>query len=237
MQPVQIEVDSRVIEHFPELAVFALRVWGIDNDRDAEPAKRMLDDALNVVQNGGTDFCPEEIVSSWRSVYGLMGVKPSRFPSSIESLLKRAAKQAVSVLPISAVNIYNAVSLNEGAPVGAYDTEKLPTRDLTLRYASPQVDCFSPLGGIAREFMLSEKLIVYASGTEVMCWGFNCRDSAVASLATSTTDAIFMSEGVASLQMEAASRSMERLRNVYLQLGCSCGEVKRIDMHKRSQTF
>jgi DNA/RNA-binding domain of Phe-tRNA-synthetase-like protein len=74
-------------------------------------------------------------------------------------------------LPIPAVNLYNACSMRNVAPMGAYDVARLPGSKLDLRLANPDADRFDPLGSDAAAFPLNDKLIVYAVGGEIMCWG------------------------------------------------------------------
>jgi DNA/RNA-binding domain of Phe-tRNA-synthetase-like protein len=73
-------------------------------------------------------------------------------------------------------------SLFAFAPVGAYDVKKLPTDEVVLRRCRPEIDGYQPLGATQDGFPLLPGLMVYAAGNNVLCWGFNHRDSQLTAL-------------------------------------------------------
>ena len=162
-------------------------------------------------------------IARWREAYAALKVRPSQFRASIEALLRRALGGADLVLPIPSVNLYNAVSLDVVAPIGAYDMAKLPAAPMLLRFAQPATDRFTPLGGKAEDFPLNPDLVVYAAESTVLCWGFNCRDNVATALDAQSDDIVFLSEAVdadgGQRSRNAIAAVRARLRDV--EVACS----------------
>jgi DNA/RNA-binding domain of Phe-tRNA-synthetase-like protein len=160
----------------------------------------------------------------WRQAYAALKVRPSAFRASIEALLRRAVAGHDLALPIPAVNLYNAVSLDALAPIGAYDMTKLPEAPMQLRLADPAADRFTPLGGKSADFPLNPDLVVYASGNTVLCWGFNCRDNVETALDAESDDIVFFSEAVDAAGAEHAGQAVADIRARLVDVGTNCSE-------------
>jgi DNA/RNA-binding domain of Phe-tRNA-synthetase-like protein len=168
-------------------------------------------------------------IARWREAYAALKVRPSAFRASIESLLRRALSGADLALPIASVNLYNAVSLDTLAPMGAYDMAKLPPEPMLMRFADPAHDRFTPLGGKAEDYPFNPDLVVYASGNTVLCWGFNHRDNVETALDAQSDSIVFFSEA---LNPEDGARSAQAVREVKDRLagiGVRCSNAVRAD--------
>ena len=115
------------------------------------------------------------------------------------------------------------MSVLHRAPMGAYDVAKLPGKDLTLRLAQPATDQFEPLGGSASSFPLNDDLVVYGSGDTVLCWGFNCRDSAQTCVDEHSRDILFFCEAAIKDDMTNASTVIEDMAERLHRAGIECG--------------
>jgi lysyl-tRNA synthetase class 2 len=208
------------------LAVYAVRISNIRSALADRDTVAVLNSSVLACSVAPDAVPTNEIVAAWREAYAVMGVKPSKFRSSIEALLRRAVKRADISLPIPAVNIYNAVSIDCLSPMGAYDVSRMPKGHLALRLANPATDHFNPLGADSSAFPLTSNLVVYAIGDEVMCWGVNSRDSRVAALTESTDEAIFFSEAVRTAHRSSAERAVRSLSTAMASYGATCAELK-----------
>jgi B3/4 domain len=63
--------------------------------------------------------------AAWRRAFRSFGAKPSRYPSSVEALLKRIAKGVPPPRINRLVDAYNAVSLRHVVPAGGEDLDRL----------------------------------------------------------------------------------------------------------------
>ena len=221
-------IAPEVARRFPGIEVHAMRAEGF---RAAAPKLDHEAAVRNAVARIGTLGIDREklaeypLVAVWRQAYAALKVRPSAFRASIEALLRRALVGHDLALPIPAVNLYNAVSLDALAPIGAYDMAKLPAAPMLLRLADPAADRFTPLGGKATDFPLNPDLVVYASGNTVLCWGFNCRDNVETALDAESDDIVFFSEAVDAAGAERARQAIEDIRARLVAVGVTCSET------------
>jgi DNA/RNA-binding domain of Phe-tRNA-synthetase-like protein len=113
----RIEEDFQTL--FPEAAIGIVVANGIDNQRNAEPAQAELAAAVASMVGaiGEDDLASHPAVAPWRDAYRRFGMKPSRYRSSIENLLRSArAGHVRSINPL--VDLYNTVSLRHLLPCG-----------------------------------------------------------------------------------------------------------------------
>ncbi len=158
-------------------------------------------------------------IAVWREAYAAMSVKPSKFHSSIEALLRRVKKGDDISTGLPVVDLYNLISVIHGTPMGAYDLDKLPDGKITLRLANPVVDKFEPLGGKADSFPLNDDLAVYAAGSEILCWGINTRDSVRTCVDNQSRSIVFMSEATSGAMADVAQSALSDLAGLVTGLG------------------
>ena len=235
MAQILFSCAAELFTTFPALTVNALRVTGLQAAMAKANATAFLAEAVNACTIDPERVAEDEQVVAWREAYGLMGVKPSKFRSSIEALLRRAAKKGELAIPVPAVNFYNACSIRTKAPMGAYDIDRLGAGNhLELRKSRPATDIFDPLGGEASAFPLNSNLVVYAEVDAVLCWGFNCRDSKQACLTEHSDSAVFFSEAAMAIHQKPANQALSLMREKLLALGADCGDVQVADAAKQS---
>lgn len=72
---------------------------------------------------------------------------------------------------------------------------------------------------------LSRDVVVYASGSEVMCWAFNYRDSRNTCLRQETEFAVFFSEGIAPVHQAPVTSALSELRHLLLANGAQVSKI------------
>lgn len=228
----EFQVTPEVLARFPGIEIHAVRAKGFQAGADKLDHAGTLRAAVARVGTLGIDkekLAAYPLIARWREAYAALKVRPSAFRASIESLLRRALGGADLSLPVASVNLYNAVSLDTLAPMGAYDIAKLPPEPMLMRFADPAKDRFMPLGGKAEDFPLNPNLVVYAAGNTVLCWGFNHRDNVETALDAQSDDILFFSEA---LNPEDGARSAEAVDEVKTRLtaiGVACSDPVRAD--------
>lgn len=225
MTELHFRCEPELFETYPALAVYAVRVTGMKAALAKGNAAEVLAEVINACAVDPEKVTEDPMVAGWREAYGLMGVKPSKFRSSVEALLRRASKRAQLALPIGAVNLYNACSIAHHAALGAYDVARLPGHVIELRRARPATDRFEPLGAEASAFPITPGLVVYAAGDDVLCWGFNARDSKLSALEALSDDGVYFAEAANSPQQAPARAALEMLSSHFSSWGASCGEI------------
>jgi DNA/RNA-binding domain of Phe-tRNA-synthetase-like protein len=222
---MEFRIAPEVAARFPGIEIHAVRAQGFLAGADQLDHAGQLRAAVARVGTLGIDkekLAAHPPVARWREAYAALKVRPSAFRASIESLLRRALGGADLALPIASVNLYNAVSLDVLAPMGAYDMAKLPPEPMLLRFADPARDRFTPLGGKAEDFPLNPDLVVYASGATVLCWGFNHRDNVETALDAQSDDIVFFSEAVDAEGGLASAAAIGAVRKRLMDVGVVC---------------
>jgi DNA/RNA-binding domain of Phe-tRNA-synthetase-like protein len=234
-ESIEISIHPAIFERFPGVAVHAFRVARAADAAACIEASRFLGDAVDKVRRDNYDLAKladSPVVRSWRDAYGISGLQPSKFRSSIESLLRRALKDGGSLeTGIPTVDIYNSCSLMHLAPLGAYDIARLPSPEIILRPVNADTDSFLPLGGESKDFPLRPTLVVYASGANVLCYGFNCRDSQLTALRPESQVAIFCSESTSPTQRAAAEQALTHLHDLLSSARARPASIMTIDFN------
>lgn len=227
MNTQKFSIASDVISTYPDVVVAVVRVKILNLDKLAPIIHELSKQAENIhaelaIVEPITGL-PE--IAHWRSAYGLMDVKPSKFHSSIEALLRRVKKGGDLSTGLPIVDFYNLVSVVQRTPIGAYDADKLSDAGIRLRKAVPEKDVFHPLGGSADSFPLNPNLVVYGSSNEVLCWGFNTRDSRAVCVDENTTEVLFFSEST-SAELKAPEVTIETISNLLADDAFEVGPVQ-----------
>ncbi|AOV06852.1 B3/B4 domain-containing protein [Sporosarcina ureilytica] len=79
-------------------------------------------------------------VQEWREIWKAFGANPSRYRSSIESLLRRISKQNYLQPFNSAVDMNNFFSLQYEIPMGIYDTQHIQG-DIAFNIGTSETTC------------------------------------------------------------------------------------------------
>ena len=162
------------------------------------------------------------VVADWRAAIAACGLKPSTYKGSVEQLVRRTLKSGPLHTPLPLVDIYCDVAARHLAPLGAYDVGSLPSTAIVLRLADAAVDEFHPLGAARDDEMpLTAKVAVYAAGTTVICWAYNCRDSRDTCLVSDTDVGLFLGEAVTSRQHEPLRAAFDDLRDRLTSAGAT----------------
>jgi DNA/RNA-binding domain of Phe-tRNA-synthetase-like protein len=214
MSTTTFKIEESLFGKFPALSVAAVRVRFSEPRNLAALLPGLAAKAREAARRTSNVEQISDIaeVGCWRTAYAQMGVKPSKFQSSIESLLRRARKGDSFSTGIEIVDFYNSISVINFAPLGAYDADKLGDHPICLRYCEPGSDLFSPLGGEASSFPLNPSLVIYASEAKVLCWGFNTRDSKDVCVDENTRNVIFFSEMTDEVFRHRPAQALEQLR-------------------------
>lgn len=223
---IRIEIDPNILERFPHCRVGGFLARGLAAAAERvklEPAAALAAplNAQGVTVEGISE---EPRIREWRKAYQQSGVKPSTYKGSAEQLARRLLKGSWISTPLPLVNLYSAVSVKHLTPMGAYDVARLPQPEVVLRLPR-EGDVFHPLGAKPEDMPLKPTVPIYASGSEVTCWAFNHRDSAVTALQPETDLGLFMAEAVAEVQYASLEAALEELARDLRDAGAAVGGV------------
>jgi len=203
------ELEPDFLALFPEATVGIAVVRGIDNRVDDPEIWPMLETEIERAARAleGQDIGQHPAVAPWRAAFGTFGVKPSKYRSSIESMLRSAqAGRLRSIGPL--VDLYNTISLRHQLPVGGEDLDKV-AGDIRLTRAHGD-EFFIPLGADSPETP-PPGAVIYRDDEGVICSCWNWREADRTKLTAATTDAVLVIESVPPLDPAAVRIAIDDL--------------------------
>jgi len=198
---------SDIWQRFPQLVPGLLVVKGIHPDAGGgHYIQEWYDRARKRLEDRPEGQMPE--VAAWRRVYSQMGLKPTRYRSASEALLRRFKREnnLPGLHPL--VDLCNAASLAYALPVAVFDLEKVEDfievrpADGTEQYLSFQEEIEQPEQG--------EIIFADAAGhAHARRWTF--RQSRRSVVESDTAKIIIVSEGVHDQAGEDVSSLLEEI--------------------------
>lgn len=210
---MRIIVEPPFWELFPEAQVDLVVARGIDNRRGADEAAQFLTEAAQGADAAisDVDLASHPAVAPWRDAYRRFGLKPAKYRSGIENLL-RAARSDAGVRSINPlVDLYNAVSLRHLLPCGGEDLASL-VGDLRLTRAVGDEYFFS-LGGTEPQPPAAGE-VIYRDDHGVVCRAWNWREADRTKLTSATTDAVLVIERVPPLDPDRLAEASAELASL-----------------------
>jgi DNA/RNA-binding domain of Phe-tRNA-synthetase-like protein len=177
-QVTAVHVDSVVSEAWPQYRATVVIAQGVRNGPSDEASEALLSVAEQTARAGGLARAADDPrIAAWRTVFSEFGSKPSRYPSSAESLLARVLKGDRLPRINALVDIYNAVSLRHVIPVGGEDLDAV---EGNLRLTREQ-----------------DGEVVWRDDVGVTCRRWNWRQGERTRLTEATTRAFFVFDALA----------------------------------------
>jgi DNA/RNA-binding domain of Phe-tRNA-synthetase-like protein len=123
---VGVHVSPEIHAAWPAYEAAVVIAEGVRNGPGDEASDGLLAAAEQSARAGGLERAADDPrIAAWRSAFSEFGSKPSRYPSSAESLLARVLKGGELPRINALVDTYNAVSLRHLIPVGGEDLDQL----------------------------------------------------------------------------------------------------------------
>jgi DNA/RNA-binding domain of Phe-tRNA-synthetase-like protein len=195
---MQFVVEDSFWDLFPGALIGVVIARGADNTGGERPdiAAGLAHAALAAATAlAGADIAAHPAIAPWRQAYAAFGVKPSKFRSSIESLLRSAV--AGRIRPINPlVDCYNTISLRHMLPCGGEDLAAL-RGDIRLTRAAGG-EHFVPLGG-PDEDPPQPAEVIYRDDAGAICRCWNWREADRTQLTEATADAFLCIEALPEL--------------------------------------
>ena len=207
MTTFRLEPDF--LELFPAATIAIAVVRGIDNaveDPEIWPMLEVEIERAAASANEG-EISQHSAVAPWRAAFAQFGVKPSKYRSSIEAMLRSA--QSGRLRPINPlVDLYNTISLRHLLPVGGEDLARI-VGDIRLTRAYGE-ELFVPLGGESPETPPPGS-VIYRDDESVICACWNWREAERTMLTETTTAAVLVIESIPPLDPGAARIAIDDL--------------------------
>jgi DNA/RNA-binding domain of Phe-tRNA-synthetase-like protein len=191
-------VAREIFDAFPDVVIGVAAFGGVRNSGESAALAELLrkEEDAAVGRIAGAPIPEHPHVAPWREAYRKFGAKPKDHPSSIENLLRRAAKGHRVTHVNLLVDLYNAVSLRHMVPVGGEDLDALEG-DVALRFAAdcePAVRLLGEPPELARPPKTGE--VIYADSAGALCRRWNWKEADRTKLTEATTRGFLVVEGL-----------------------------------------
>lgn len=215
---MNVTIDSRVLERYPELVIGVLVIQGLENEGSSDkilPLLRAEEGKVRAALNLAT-YRDHSNLAAVAAVHRDFGNNPNKYPPSIQALVKRVLKGAElpDINPL--VNLYNGISLRYLVCVGAEDLDTIEG-DLQLTYADG-TEPFTPAGETENDPPEQGEL-VYKDGAGIVCRKLNWREADRTKITSETTNAIVVIEGFPPVDHATVEQALGELSDL-LQTHC-----------------
>lgn len=218
---MQFKIEDSFQRLFPEAMIGIVVASGINNQHNGGPARDLLATAVaeTAAAIGNADLATHPAISPWREAYRRFGMKPSRYRSSIENLVRSARADGVrSINPL--VDLYNTVSLRHLLPCGGEDLLAI-SGDLRLTIAAGG-EPFLPLGSEEEQPPIPGE-VVYADDLGIVCRAWNWREAERTKLTPDTTHAVLVIEALPPRTAQELQAACDELAALVAEpLGATC---------------
>lgn len=191
---MRLIVEPAFWELFPDAVIGVVAAHRLDNQTPSIACREQLTAAIAAAaaRLDGADIAQDNAVAPWREAYRKFGVKPAKYRSGIEGLLRATRNGGpASINPL--VDCYNTVSLNHGLPCGGEDLGAI-VGDLVLTRARGD-EYFVPLGS-AEAAPPGPGEVIYRDDAGAVCRCWNWREADRTKLTSATRDAVLVIEGL-----------------------------------------
>jgi DNA/RNA-binding domain of Phe-tRNA-synthetase-like protein len=240
MGDLTFTIAEGIVDRHPDILVGGLLASGLRGAAATVAGQPLPSDTAQALVNQDVTIelvADHPLIRDWRTAIASCGLKPSTFKPGPEQRARRALKGDLVPTPLALVDLYGEVASRHLAPLGGYDVARLPSTDLALRLADPVADTFLPVGARVGELALTERIAVYASGTTVLCWAYNCRDSRQTCFTPETDVGLFLGEAVTARQHDALRTALDDLTGRLGAAGATVGPVVYADRDEPTLAF
>jgi len=178
-------VSKQIFDEYPDYIRGVVVARNISNYGEGMDLSNLLKNAQENIRREISlqDLVSHPHIANWREAYSKFGVKPKKFPSSIESLVRRVIKGKEIRYINTLVALFNYFSLKHRVPSGGDDLD-IVCGDLCLRYANGD-EIFIPFNSNEAEHPIPGE-VIYADDEKILCRCWNWRQGAQTKLAPST---------------------------------------------------
>jgi DNA/RNA-binding domain of Phe-tRNA-synthetase-like protein len=211
---VRFVVSPEIFELYPGLRLPVAVAQSVEPTAERARVKQLLGQAWEEAGGlaptyGNAQSHPR--VAAWREAMSATGVSGRRFPSSVESLLRRAFRGGEPPRINPLVDFYNALSLRHLVPAGGFDLARLhDTLELRL---TRQGDTFRPLDGAKAESVEPGE-VAYTSGNEVLTRHFVWKQSNKGLLGEATRSVFLVCEVLGGVEESAGGLAQAVLEDL-----------------------
>ena len=214
----RVAVDPAIHTLRPDYCAGLMVVPGIRSG----PSLHESEEWLTRAETGGHEHAEDQI-ELWRDAYRSFGAKPNRTRSSLDSLVRRASKG-----PLPRINritdIYNAISVLHGVPIGVEDVDRYHGALRLVRAAGDETFLTTDHGEPVEELAEPGEPI-WRDDLGATCRRWNWRQTTRTAITDDTRNAVFIVDG---LGADAASRVQATLEELAVAFAAGSSPTTRL---------
>ena len=160
-------VQKELFDILPDLTIGMIVAMDVDNPHPSREIETLLSQAIEEMKRGFiVDKAQEHPrIKPWRTAFSKLSISGSKFPSSIESMVRRILKGDPFPRINPLVDLYNSVSLRYLVPMGGHDLNTIQG-NIYLKFAEGW-EPFTPMGG-GETMIVPKGELVYRDDQEVL---------------------------------------------------------------------
>ena len=206
----EASIEDAVLQLRPDyraLLVVATGVRGGPSDEFSELALRRAEGSARVrLRDSAPESLPE--IAAWREAFGSFGVKPRQARSSVEALLRRVDDGLPRIDRLT--DLYNAVSVEHLVPVGGENLDRYVGAPRLVHSVGGEI-FDTVVDGERTDVSLAPGEVVWRDDLGVTCRRWNWRQCVRTRLEATTTNVLFILDGLEPLSTEALERAGDEL--------------------------
>lgn len=201
-------VAPELLTRYPGYVRGVVVLTGVVNlEGPIDEVAQMIEKAQEALRER-TDLDNHPNIAAWRAAYSAFGARPSKYPSSIEAMVKRVRKGGELPYINTLAALCNITSLKNIVTVGGHDVG-VCTEPLHLGFADGS-ETFTPFGTTEVEHPEPGE-VVYLSGKTVLCRRWTWRQAEFAKLTRETSHVAINVDGLLPVTRGDVERICEEL--------------------------
>lgn len=216
---MKLIVSDEIIQSYPDLRIGCVVAREINN-------VGTHDEIENLKREKALSFCkqhtPETLadhphIVAWQEAYKSFGVKPKKYPPTVEATAKRVLKKGEFPTISKVVDLYLVAEIQNLIPVGGYDLDRVEG-DIVLK-KSPGNEKFIPIGGTAEELTFPGE-VVYTDTSKILTKSWNYKDCDFCKITELSRNIALFAEAPSSAMSDTSLREIVSTIQEYLTKYC-----------------
>jgi DNA/RNA-binding domain of Phe-tRNA-synthetase-like protein len=213
----QFRVEKTIFERFPGTMIGVIVADQIVNSGvQPEVLAGLAAEAAALPERLTGDPAEHPYIAIWRTTYQQFGVKPKKYPSSVENLTRRVLNGYQPGHINTLVDAYNWISLKHLLPVGGEDLDKT-SGDIVLTFAGDAEPVVKLLGEADERAPYAGE-VIYKDDISAICRRWNWKEADRTKLTEETKRAVLVLEAlppVSRITLQTALDELDELLRTY----------------------
>lgn len=208
----RITIEDAIFDLQPEYCAGLMAIGGLASGPTTVESDEALARAEAAVRDAGDTDPAQTQVELWREAFRSFGAKPKRTRPSVDALRRRATKDGLPRINL-VTDVYNAVSVTRGVPIGVEDIDRYDGPLRLVRATGEETFDTTDHGDPVTETVDPGEPI-WRDDTGATCRRWNWRQTTRTALTESTSRATFIVDALGPEALTLATETLAELHAV-----------------------